>query len=140
MSDHLSRQYPRFAIEAAVQLHGPDTVATGRTDNVSRGGLCAVVDRPLAAGSQVQVNLSLVFDEETFSEPLSLPARVVWCTAMGDEHQLGTSFLGLNSEQQSYLEMFLRYLEEGLAARDAGAAADPDDDDPDDDPDDPFAS
>jgi hypothetical protein len=135
MSGQITRQHPRYATEAAVQLHGPDTVATGRTDNVSRGGLCAIVDRPMPAGCLVQVNLSLVFDEETYSEPLSLPARVVWCTAMGDEHQLGTSFLGLNSVQQSYLEMFLRYLEEGLAARDAHEASD---DGGDDEPDDPF--
>lgn len=59
--------------------------------------------------------MSLVFDEDTFSEPLELPARIVWCTPLGDKFQLGASFLPMTSEQLSYLAMFLRYLREGLS-------------------------
>lgn len=57
--------------------------------------------------------MSLVFGEDSFSEPLVLPARVVWCTPIGDLFQLGASFMPLTTEQQSYLAMFLRYLEAG---------------------------
>ena len=109
------RQYPRFAIEAEVELVAASGNTRGRTKDVSRGGLAASVERPIAPGSRVHVRLSLVFDEDTFSEPLVLPARVVWCTPIGKMFQLGAAFMPLSGEQTSYLAMFLRYLEEGLA-------------------------
>lgn len=133
MSD---RQYPRYAVEASVTMRAPDgMVAEGRTDNVSRGGLCAVVDRRVEPGTRVDLAMVLIFDAETFSEPLALAARVVWCTAMGDQHQLGCAFLSVDADTTTYLDMFLRYLEEGQAA-----AADDAADDDDDTPEDPFAS
>lgn len=129
------RQYPRYAVEASVTMRGPGGVlAEGRTDNVSRGGLCAVVDRRLEPGTRVDVAMALVFDVDTFSEPLTLAARVVWCTAIGDQHQLGCAFLPIDADTGAYLGMFLRYLEEGQAA----AAAE--DDAGDDEPEDPFDS
>ena len=112
-----AREFPRFALEATVELTGSAGTATGRTGNVSRGGLAATVDSPLVSGEVVTVTMALVFDKDTFSEPLALPARVVWCTQLGEIYQLGTAFLSLNSDQRSYLEMFLRYLEEGSSMR-----------------------
>ena len=130
---HEARQSPRYAIEAAVELRHADVVASGRTDNVSNGGMCVIVDKSIGRGAEVVASLALVFDEETFSEPLELPARVVWSTSIGDRYQLGTSFLGLDAEQKSYLDMFLRYLEEGLMAAET-------DDGEDETPKDPFAT
>jgi len=129
-----ARKNPRFAVEAAVELTcGDGTTAGGRTHNVSRGGFCAIVDSAISPGEVIRASLSLVFDEETFSEALELPARVVWSTTLGElEHQLGLQFLSLDHEQKTFLEMFLRYLEEGNAVRE--------DDDEDDNTEDPFAS
>ena len=45
------------------------------------------------------------------------------------KHQLGCAFTGMNRDSRQYLEMFLRYLQEGL---DAQADASGDDDDHDD--------
>lgn len=114
---HVPRQYPRYAIEAAIEFVTPAGTTKGRTKNVSRGGLAASVERPIPPGLKVDVRMSLVFDEDTFSEPLVLPARVVWCTPLGDGFQLGTSFLPMSGEQRSYLAMFLRYLKEGMQSR-----------------------
>jgi hypothetical protein len=111
---HVKRQYPRYAIEAAIDFVTPAGTTRGRTKNVSRGGLAANVERPLPPGLKVVVRMSLVFDEDTLSEPLVLPARVVWCTPLADVFQLGTTFLPMTGEQRSYLAMFLRYLKEGL--------------------------
>ena len=110
-----ARQYPRYAIEAEIELVTAAGSTRGRTKNVSRGGLAAYVERPVPAGLRVDVRMSLVFDEDTFSEPLELPARIVWCTPVGDKFQLGTAFMPMTSEQVSYLAMFLRYLEEGMS-------------------------
>ena len=110
------RHYPRYAVEAAIDFISPAGVTPGRTKNASRGGLAASVDRPLPPGLNVDLRMSLVFGEDSFSEPLVLPARVVWCTPVGDKFQLGAAFMPLSAEQQSYLAMFLRYLEAGQAA------------------------
>ncbi|WP_428261576.1 PilZ domain-containing protein [Haliangium sp.] len=115
------REFPRFAIEATVDFSAPGLNVTGRTSNVSRGGLAATVSEPIEPGTNVTVRLALVFEEDTFSEPLDLPARVVWCTQLGEVYQLGSAFLGLSSDQRGYLGMFLRYLEEGQAHARAAA-------------------
>jgi hypothetical protein len=55
-----------------------------------------------------------VFDETSISEPITLPARVVWATEFDPgQHQVGVSFLALPPVQKTYLDMFLRYLEDG---------------------------
>lgn len=133
---HEARMSPRFAVEAAVDLTFDGEVARGRTHNVSRGGFCAIVDKAIGRGRVIRASLSLVFDEETFSEPLELPARVVWSTSLGEvEHQLGLQFLALDADQKAFLDMFLRYLEEGEALRDEEDEVPGDEDSKD-----PFAS
>lgn len=113
------RAHPRFAIEASVEIRAPAGALEGRTKDISRGGLAAHVGAAVASGSEVEVALSLVFDEATFSEPLALPARVVWCTQLGEnDYQLGMAFRSLSAEETEYVGMFLRYLREG----DRGAA------------------
>jgi hypothetical protein len=123
------RVFPRFALEATVELTARGFVATGRTSNVSRGGLAATVDRAIAPSEVVNVRMALVFDEDTFSEPLDLPVRVVWCTQLAEVYQLGVAFLPLSSDQRTYLEMFLRYLEEGAMRHRAASMSESDDPD-----------
>ncbi len=132
-----SRSSPRYALEAAIEIRSPGGGTTGRTSNVSRGGFCAIVNAGMARGADVEVRIALIFDDDAFSEPLSLPARVVWATELGPhQHQLGASFRTLSENQRDYLDMFLRYLTEGSRRAEEAAAGD----EPDDDDDDPFAS
>lgn len=105
------RAFPRHAVDAEVVLRrGEAVLARGRTRNLSRGGLCAVVAGAVTRGAVVDVAISLVFSADGVSEPLSLPARVVWCTGFTDADQVGVSFLPLDATQSSYLDMFIRYL------------------------------
>lgn len=105
------RAFPRHAVDAAITLaRGGEIVARGRTRNLSRGGLCAVVGAAVPRGAVVDVGISLVFSTDGVSEPLTLPARVVWCTSFSDAEQIGLSFLPLDPTQASYLDMFIRYL------------------------------
>jgi hypothetical protein len=80
---------------------------------VSFGGLAAFVDQPIPVGEAASVELALMLDNESLSESLAVPARVVWCTALNDEFQVGLSFLGLDGKTRQYLQIFLRYLESG---------------------------
>jgi hypothetical protein len=109
------RQFPRFALEAEITITGDGIATRGRTSNVSRGGICATVAGALPRGAQVEVSMVLVFAEDSFSEPLTVPARVVWSTPFDDQHQLGLSFRPLSPDQLHYLAMFLRFLEDGAA-------------------------
>lgn len=106
------REHPRYAHEAAVTLHVGKKAYDGHTRNVSRGGLCADLTDPIALGTDVMVDLSLVFDEDTQSEPVRLAARVVWCTTVNDGHQVGVSFKPLTAQQLEFLTLFLRYLDD----------------------------
>ncbi len=106
------REHPRYAHEAAVTLRVGHKALEGHTRNVSRGGLCADLGEPIALGVDVIVDLVLVFDDDAQSEPLRLPARVVWCTLVNDGHQVGLAFKPLTAAQTQYLTVFLRYLDD----------------------------
>jgi Tfp pilus assembly protein PilZ len=121
------RQHPRYAHEAALTLLSADRAITGRTRNVSHGGLCAMVDEEFAVGTAIEIDLQLVFPDTRRSEPLRLPARIAWCTAIDDQYQIGVQFLALHEETASDLTMFLRFLESRAAVRPPAAAAKLDD-------------
>jgi c-di-GMP-binding flagellar brake protein YcgR len=111
------REHPRYAHEAAVTLRtadaADDRTISGRTVNLSHGGLCATLSAPLAVGLSVEADVQLVFEDDRQSEPLRLRGRIVWCTAVNDGHQVGVRFQGLEREKAEDLTMFLRYLDDG---------------------------
>ena len=104
------RQYPRFAADVAIRFYVDGQVVDGRTRNVSRGGLCADLGSALPTGANVEVDLTLVFDDNTVSEALRLPARVVWCTTFEGAYQIGVAFRPLEKQRADYLNLFLKYL------------------------------
>ena len=115
--NRLDREHPRYALDATVTFYAPDRAVTGRTRNVSRGGLCATLTEELAVGATIEVDLQLVFAGQQRSEPLRLAARITWCTAIDDQYQLGVQFLALHEETVADLTTFLRYLHGGTAGR-----------------------
>ena len=107
----LEREHPRYAHEAAITFHALEREIAGRSRNVSRGGLCAELDEELPVGTSIEIDLQLVFGDDRHSEPLRLPARIAWCTAIDDHHQVGVQFLPMHEETAADLMMFLRYLD-----------------------------
>ena len=79
--------------------------------NVSRGGLCADLETPMANGTEVEVDLRLVFDDDVLSDPLRVGARVVWCTTVDDGYQVGLAFKALDAEKAQLVGVFLKYLD-----------------------------
>ena len=94
----------------------------GRTRNVSRGGLCATLVDPIALGTNVELELVLVFDNEVQSDALRLPARVVWCTQVDEASQIGVLFRPLDTARAKQLELFLTFLDDQEAERRPRAA------------------
>ncbi len=106
-----NREHPRYAHEAAVTFHVGARTVEGRTQNVSRGGLCASLDDELPIGTDCEVSLVLLFENDVHSEPLRVPARIVWSTELDDGHQVGVMFRALTTQLQQYLAIFLKYLD-----------------------------
>src|SRR5690242_5917077 len=101
------REHPRYALEATVKLTTPTRESTGRTANLSRGGLCAMMAEAFPVGDAVAIDVALVFDNDSLSEPLSLKGRVVWCAKVKASYQVGLAFTGLTPETVKYLDVFL---------------------------------
>jgi hypothetical protein len=110
------REHPRYAHEASVTLYVAGQTSEGRTKNVSRGGLCVDLSDPIAIGTDLEIDLQLVFEDDTQSEALRLPARVAWCTTVDEAFQVGLMFRPLAAELGQYLTMFLRFLQDGTKA------------------------
>jgi hypothetical protein len=107
------REHPRYAHEAAVTVMTGNATVSGHTTNLSRGGLCASLAQPIPTGTAIDVDVVLVFEGDVRSEPLRLPALVVWCTGVDDGHQIGISFRTLDAEFAEYLGLFIKYLDQG---------------------------
>jgi hypothetical protein len=106
----INRQHPRFAADVGIKFYVGKQVAEGRTRNVSKGGLCADLATALPTGADVELDITLVFEDKSVSEPLRLPARIVWCTPFEGAYQVGVSFRPLDKQRAEYLRMFLEYL------------------------------
>lgn len=106
------REHKRYAHDVAVTFRLGAQVIEGRTRNVSRGGLCANVADAVAMGTDLDVEIVLVFDDGMQSEALRLPCRVAWCTTLDDAHQLGVAFRALDKTKVEYLTMFLDFLDD----------------------------
>jgi hypothetical protein len=107
------RAHPRYAHEASLVLYVGDQEIYGRTRNLSRGGLCADLLAPIPMGTDLEVDIKLLFEGERESEALRLPARAVWCTTMDEGFQIGLVFKPLGRELAEYLQLFLRFLDDG---------------------------
>ena len=105
------REHPRYAHEAFITLHAKGTAIEGRTTNVSRGGIAADLDQPIANGTDVLLDLQLVFDDDVRTDALRVAARVVWCTTLDDGYQVGLAFKPLDAEKTQLIALFLKYLD-----------------------------
>jgi hypothetical protein len=109
------REHARYAHDVAVTFRVGGKAFEGRTRNVSRGGICATISDPVPAGTDLELDIVLVFDDGLQSEALRLPGRVAWCTTVDEANQVGISFRSLDKQRSQYLSMFLRYLDDQRA-------------------------
>jgi PilZ domain len=118
---YVEREHLRFVHDAELSSSYEGTAILGHTVNLSRGGLCADLDHALPLGADLELELSLRFNDGMYSEAISLWARIVWCTPLNGRFQVGMSFVNVAKEELEHLEMFLRFLARGArsAARDA---------------------
>jgi hypothetical protein len=110
MTDDL-RRHPRFSVDVQANVRTSDgRKLPARTRDLSRSGICLITTNSLAQREELLIDLILLIGPST-SEPLPLRARVVWCTPISRAFQVGAMFEKLTRKEQSFLEMFLRYLD-----------------------------
>ncbi len=126
-----SRKSRRFSVdvEATLTPDGADPVPA-RARDLSRTGICVISAHPIASGHDVTLRLVLAFSNNATSEPLSLSARVVWCTPIAQSFQIGVMFCDVTDKQDGFLEMFLQFLDGTLAPSGLGDGSGDDETDP----------
>lgn len=131
-----NRRDPRFAVDIDAQVTAGDLTLQARSRDISRSGLCLITGEALSPGTEINVSLVLSFGDNAFSEPLSMGARVVWCTPLFGSFQVGAMFTHREGdEEMRFLDMFIRYLD-GTGSRPGVASLGEEDDE--EDIDDPF--
>jgi hypothetical protein len=126
------RAHPRYAIELDAELVvDAGKALRGRTHDISRGGFCMFVpgaQATLRPGTPCTVKLALVFSETEFSEQLTLPGLVAWCTALRGGAQIGVRFDALEPAARTYLDLFMKFLEDGTEEEEVEAPSSSDTD------------
>jgi hypothetical protein len=127
------REHPRFNVDIQVAVTVADAKFAARTRDMSRAGLCLIGEQPIAADTEISLQLVLTFGEAGTSEPLKVIGRVAWCTALFGSFQIGVKFVKVDDDLARYLDMFVGFLDGTLAPGDVfsgdeeARAADPDD-------------
>jgi hypothetical protein len=114
----IPRRHQRYAVDVQATLGIGSLRVQARTRDISRTGICLISTEPLTPGTLAPLELVLAFGEGSYSEPLSLSARIVWCTELGGSFQVGAMFDDVTDQQDGFLEMFLQYLGEALSPDD----------------------
>ena len=130
------REHPRFNVDLHVAVTVADAKFAARTRDMSRAGLCLIGEQPIAADTEISLELVLTFGEAGTSEPLKMFGRVAWCTAMFGAYQIGVKFVKVDDEGARYLDMFVGFLDGTLGPGDLFSG----EQEPLADPDDPFAA
>jgi hypothetical protein len=106
------RRHPRFTVDVQANVRtGDGRKLPARTRDLSRSGMCLITTHSLIPRDELLIDLILLIGPSSASEPLPLRARVVWCTPISQAFQIGAMFEKLSKKEQSFLEMFLRYLD-----------------------------
>ncbi|MBI2894801.1 MAG: PilZ domain-containing protein [Deltaproteobacteria bacterium] len=109
----IERKDRRFEVELAAEVDVQGEVLLAATRNLSRGGVCLDVERPLTEGEPLDLSLFLTLDgiEEADTDALSVRATVVWCSEREEEgFTAGLQFGALNPSDAAMVERFLARL------------------------------
>jgi hypothetical protein len=131
------RGHPRFHVDIQVAVSSDSQSVSARTRDFSRSGLCLVSTIELAREKVIALELVLTFGQGGTSEPLHLQGKVVWCTKLFGQYQIGVMFMKIDEEQARNLDMFIGFLDGSLNANELFQGDEETTDKPND-PDDPF--
>ncbi len=101
---------PRIPIRIAAELRVDGKQVTGMTRNLSDGGVCVEIDRPLKEGALVQLTLFTVEDdvEAEGARGLDLTGTVQWTAEADRGYAVGLKFGTLTAQQKNALTRALK--------------------------------
>ncbi len=109
------RKNARYDVVTEVGLTSSIGQATVRTRDLSKGGLCFLLEQPLTRNEIVFLQLSLLLGPNAQSEPLALTARVTWCAEENPGlYQVGVAFADLCEDHMTHIETFIEFLRQGF--------------------------
>lgn len=111
----MSKQNPqtraeRFNVRLSAELRIDTKTISGTTRNLSSGGVCVEIDRPVAEGKQLAMRLFIVEDEiETEgARGLELTGTVQWTAEADRGYAVGIKFVNVTPQQTQQLQNALR--------------------------------
>lgn len=111
---NLRDRAPRRDVRLSAEVKLETARLTGTTRNLSLGGVCIEIDRPVAEGKQLQLTLFIVEDgiETEGARGLELVGTVQWTAEADRGYAVGIKFGSLSARQQSSLTNALRAMGE----------------------------
>ena len=109
------RIHRRYEAAIAAEVAVGNAVYEAKTQNISEGGVSAILEETLEEGSVVTLTLILTQDgiEDPNHEPFEIQANVMWAAPSDDGHNVaGLRFQDVSDEQRSRLNRFLSALAE----------------------------
>src|SRR5262245_51363147 len=105
---------PRLSIRLSAELKTDGKRLTGTTRNLSPGGVCVEVDRPIAEGKSLALTLFVVEDdiESESARGLDLNGTVQWMAEGDRSYAVGIKFVNVTPAQQTALANAMRVLGE----------------------------
>ena len=101
---------PRFNVRLSAELKVDQLRLTGTTRNLSTGGVCVEVDRPIAEGKLIRMTLFVVEEdvETEGARGLDLTGTVQWMAEGDRNYAVGIKFGNLNAAQTTALNNALK--------------------------------
>ena len=101
---------PRFNIRLSAELKVDALRLTGTTRNLSVGGVCVEIDRPIPEGKLIRMTLFVVEDdvETEGARGLDLTGTVQWLAEGDRNYAVGIKFGNLNAAQTTALTNALK--------------------------------
>ncbi len=101
---------PRYNIRLSAELKVDAATVTGTTRNLSTGGVCVEIDRPVAEGKLIRLKLFIVEDdvEAEGARGLDLTGTVQWMAEGDRGYAVGIKFGNLNATQTTALNNALK--------------------------------
>lgn len=108
---------PRFNIRLSAELKVDAQRVTGMTRNLSTGGVCVEIDRPVAEGKVIGVTLFVVEEdvETEGARGLEVSGTVQWLAEGDCNYSVGIKFGALTAQQTAQLNGALKAMGEPSA-------------------------
>jgi hypothetical protein len=109
-TENPTARQPRFPIRIGAELRVEGKLVTGTTRNLSVGGVCVEIDRPLKEGALVQMVLFTVEEDVELEgqKGLELTGNVQWTAEADRGYAVGLKFGNLTAAQQASLQRALK--------------------------------